>query len=230
MTYAFLPPLAPEPRGRTTERVARILRHAVVELNFLPGEFIDKVALCQRLGVSRFPISEALSQLAAEGLVEILPQRGTRVARIRLSEVREAMMIRRALEAAVAEEAASRLTDAAINRMHTNLAEQQSATENNDRLAFHRLDVAFHEELVGDLGLARVGAAIDGSRAIIDRMRRLLASPRRLAATLGEHQALLDAIAARDSRAARAAMEGHLDAVRSELERFHADHPDAFDD
>ncbi len=230
MSYAFLPPLEPEPRGRTTERVARILRRAVVEMNFLPGEFIDKMALCQRLGVSRFPISEALSQLAAEGLVEILPQRGTRVARVRLSEVREAMMIRRALEAAVAEEAAARLSGGAIERMRSNLAHQQAAAENNDRLDFHRLDVAFHEELVGDLGLSRVGAAIDGSRAVIDRMRRLLASPRRLAATLGEHRALLDAISARDAVTARDAMENHLDAVRSELERFHADHPDAFDE
>ncbi|MFC5085792.1 GntR family transcriptional regulator [Microvirga arabica] len=45
-------------------------------------------AVCLALGVSRFPVSEALARLATEGLVEILPQRGTRAARIRLPEIR----------------------------------------------------------------------------------------------------------------------------------------------
>src|SRR3712207_3626934 len=95
--YAFLAPFEREQRGQTTERVERALRAAIVGLDFAPGEFIDKGAVCDRLGVSRFPVSEALARLAAEGLAEVLPQRGTRAARIRLSEVREAMMIRRAL-------------------------------------------------------------------------------------------------------------------------------------
>ena len=92
-----------------------MLRAAIVGLDFAPGEFIDKGAVCERLRVSRFPVSEALGRLAAEGLVEVLPQRGTRAARIRLGEVREAMMIRRALEAMVAETAARHLPDDALD-------------------------------------------------------------------------------------------------------------------
>src|SRR3712207_4818425 len=100
--YAFLAALEREQRGQTTESVERALRGAIVSRDFSPGEFIDKGAVCERLKVSRFPVSEALGRLAADGLVEVLPQRGTRAARIRLAEVREAMMIRRALEAMVA--------------------------------------------------------------------------------------------------------------------------------
>src|SRR3982750_2666552 len=96
--YAFLPTLARQARGGTVQRVQDVIRDAIVRLELSPGAIIDKVALCARLGVSRFPVSEALGRLATEGFVEVLPQRGTRVARIDLSDCRQAMFIRRALE------------------------------------------------------------------------------------------------------------------------------------
>src|SRR5437868_13891760 len=97
--YAFLPTLARQGRGGTVQRVQDVIRDAIVRLALPPGAEIDKAALCARLGVSRFPVSEALGRLADEGFVEILPQRGTRVARIDLARCREAMFMRRALEA-----------------------------------------------------------------------------------------------------------------------------------
>jgi GntR family transcriptional regulator, rspAB operon transcriptional repressor len=227
-TYGFLAPLERSRRGRTTERVERALRDAIVALDFAPGAFIDKQTVCDRLGVSRFPVSEALGRLAAEGLVEILPQRGTRAARIRLAEVIEAMLIRRALETMVAEMAARHLPAEALARLGANLDAQEKAVARGDRPGFHALDLAFHEILVGGLGLARVAATIESSRANVDRVRRLLSSPRRHAVTLAEHRALLDAIAARDPAAARRAMEAHLDAVLEELERFSAENGEVF--
>jgi DNA-binding GntR family transcriptional regulator len=227
-TYGLLAPLERSRRGRTTERVERALRDAIVALDFAPGAFIDKQTVCDRLGVSRFPVSEALGRLAAEGLVEILPQRGTRAARIRLAEVIEAMLIRRALETMVAEMAARHLPAEALARLGANLDAQEKAVARGDRPGFHALDLAFHEILVGGLGLARVAATIESSRANVDRVRRLLSSPRRHAVTLAEHRALLDAIAARDPAAARRAMEAHLDAVLEELERFSAENGEVF--
>src|SRR5256885_17010762 len=96
--YAFLPTLTRQGRGGTVQRVQDVIRDAIVRLELPPGAIIDKAALCARLGVSRFPVSEALGRLAAEGFVEVLPQRGTRVARIDLADCRQAMFIRRALE------------------------------------------------------------------------------------------------------------------------------------
>jgi DNA-binding GntR family transcriptional regulator len=228
VAYAFLAPFEREQRGHTTERVERALRSAIVDLDFAPGEFIDKSAVCERLGVSRFPVSEAFGRLAAEGLVEILPQRGTRAARIRLAEVREAMMIRRALEAMVAETAAHRLTGDVLEALKSNLGEQARAVAEDDRARFHALDLAFHETLVLGLGLPRVAAVIEASRANIDRVRRLLSSPRRHTVTLAEHEALVAAVASRDCAAARQAMEAHLDAVAKELDELAERQPDIF--
>jgi DNA-binding GntR family transcriptional regulator len=75
--YHFLEPLATPSRGNVTAFVTDLLRQSIVTLQLKPGEVIDKTALCDRLGVSRFPVSEALARLQAEGLVDILPQRGT---------------------------------------------------------------------------------------------------------------------------------------------------------
>lgn len=227
-SYHFLSPFERGPRGDTTERVEKILRAAIVRLDFAPGEFIDKSLVCMQLGVSRFPVSEALTRLATEGLVEILPQRGTRAALIKLEEVTEAMLIRRALEAVVAETAARRLPPNAVGELRCNLEKQESAVAEHDRLAFHALDMAFHEILVDSLGLFRIGAVIEASRANVDRVRRLLSSPKRHTVTLAEHRVILNAIESHDAVRARAAMEIHLDAVVDELERFSAKHPDVF--
>jgi DNA-binding GntR family transcriptional regulator len=227
--YAFLAPFPRGPRGETTAKVERALRAAIVGLDFQPGEFIDKAQVCQRLRVSRFPVSEALGRLAAEGLVEILPQRGTRAARIRLPEIVESMMIRRALEAMVAETAAVRLPREVLAQLQANIAAQEEAVARRDRPGFYDLDLTFHELLVEGLGLSRIRAVIEASRSNVDRVRRLLSSPRRHAVTLAEHQALLAAIWARDPKAARRAMEDHLDAVMQELQRFSASHPEVFE-
>src|SRR5665647_2958163 len=81
-TYDFLPALNRDKRGGAVQHVQDAVRDAIVRLDLAPGVFIDKAALCERLGVSRFPVSEALGRLADEGFIEILPQHGTRVTRI----------------------------------------------------------------------------------------------------------------------------------------------------
>jgi GntR family transcriptional regulator, rspAB operon transcriptional repressor len=226
--YGFLPLLERGPRRNTTEQVKRTLRSAIVALDFAPGEFLDKGLICARLGVSKFPVSEALARLATEGLVEILPQRGTRAACMRLSDIKESMLIRRALEAMVAEAAAQRLPALALAAIRKNLQAQEDAVARGDRAGFHTLDLAFHATLVDSLELPRVAAVIEASQASIDRVRRLLSSPRDHAVTLAEHRDLLKALEAHDAVAARQAIGAHLEAVMEELEHFSAERPDVF--
>jgi len=97
--YPFLSAPASPTRGNVTVYVTDTLRSAIVTLALKPGEVVDKGAICERLGVSRFPVSEALARLQAEGLVDILPQRGSTVSLVRIADVLEYMLIRKALEA-----------------------------------------------------------------------------------------------------------------------------------
>jgi GntR family transcriptional regulator, rspAB operon transcriptional repressor len=98
VTYEFLSPGRGVAPGGATARVHAALREAIVQLDFRPGEFLDKQAIAARMGVSRFPVGEAMNRLAAEGLVDIVPQSGSRVALIKISDARENMFFRRALE------------------------------------------------------------------------------------------------------------------------------------
>lgn len=226
--YGFLPPLARRGRGGTVQRTQDLVRDAIVQLELRPGTFIDKAALCARLGVSRFPVSEALGRLAAEGFVEVLPQRGTRVARIDLADCRQSMFIRRSLEVAAVETLAPRADATILTELESNLRAARAAMTKNDRERFHALDLAFHELLLDRLAYERVRVAVEAARANLDRMRLFMSYPQRRASTYAEHRAIVDALKKRDARAAAGAMGAHLDAVMAELEAVASEHPDAF--
>lgn len=225
--YAFLPPLPRQARGGTVQRVLDVIRDAIVRLELPPGSVIDKAALCARLGVSRFPVSEALGRLAAEGLVEVLPQRGTRVARIDLSDCRQAMFIRRALEIETARAVAPRADARLLAALERNLREQEGALGADYSNRFHQLDLEMHELLLGFLGYERVKHSVEAARASLDRARLFMCTPARQASTSEEHRAIVAALKKRDPDAAAAAMEAHLDAVMAELLSVAERNPDA---
>src|SRR6478752_10034668 len=123
--YNFLPPLHRDKRGGTVQNIQDIIRDAIVRLDLAPGVFIDKKALCEQLGTSRFPVSEALGRLADEGFVEVLPQHGTRVTRIDLADCAEAMFIRRALESECLRRIVPRVDGTFIDALNRNMMDQQ---------------------------------------------------------------------------------------------------------
>ena len=229
LPYAFLPALPRQGRGGTTQRVHDIVREAIIALSFTPGEFIRKDAICRRLGVSRFPVSEALGQLAAEGFVEVLPQRGTRVTRLDILSCRQAMFIRQALEGeamrAVAPGGDARL----IARLDECLRQQKLAVEQADGARFFQHDLAFHEILLSPLGYERVNAVVEAARGSLDRTRLfLLRTPERQARSFSEHAAIVEALRARDPDAAQHAMKRHLDKSMAEIEMRAAENPEVF--
>lgn len=225
--YAFLPTLARQGRGGTVQRVQEVIRDAIVRLDLPPGSAIDKAALCARLGVSRFPVSEALGRLAAEGFVEVLPQRGTRVARIDLADCRQAMFIRRALEVEAVRAIAPSADAALLSALDRNLREQEGALGADYSSRFHKLDLELHELLLNFLGYDRVRHAVEAARGSLDRARLFMCTPQRQLSTLDEHKGIVAALKKRDVDAAVAAMERHLDAVMAELLDVAERNPDA---
>jgi DNA-binding GntR family transcriptional regulator len=203
------------------------LKEAILAGKVEPGAFIDKSALCERLGVSRFPVSAAVSRLAFENLVVIEPQHGSFVARISAADVRERMFIRRALETEIAAEAARRLPREGLEALEDNLARARKAVEAGDRVSFYAQDVAFHQALTTHLGLRRSAEILDSVRAHLERVRRMLMlPPGRIRQTLAEHSAIVAAIAAGDVESARVAMERHLTETTGQFETFARERPE----
>jgi DNA-binding GntR family transcriptional regulator len=228
--YKFLANVAPPERGSVTASVTAELRRAIVTLELKPGEVLDKGLICERLGVSRFPVSEALARLQAEGLVDILPQRGSMVSRVRIADVVEYMLIRKALESEAIRVLVARHPPGIGAELEASLADQLEAARRGDRETFHRHDLEFHEILFEAMRFGRIRAVIDSARANLDRARRLILDPRRLTTTQAEHRAIADGIVAGDAERAVAAMRQHIDKVTGELLAFARTAPELFAD
>lgn len=216
--------------GGATDRIVDALRESIVTLEIAPGTPLDKAQLTERFGVSRFPITAAFSRLKEEGLIEVRPQSGSIVSLIRLADVRENMFLRRALESEAVGLLAESATPALCEEIERNLRYQHAAMEAGDRPGFHRLDLEFHDILIRAVGYPRVRATVEHARLALDRVRRLLMTPRRHLTSYLEHVWVFDAIRDGDAPRARDAMSAHINSVMSELEAFSITNPDVFAD
>lgn len=228
--YEFLTPPAAPTRGNVTVLVTDTLRNAIVTLSLKPGETLDKNAICERLGVSRFPVSEALARLQGEGLVDILPQRGSIVSLVRIADVLEYMLIRKSLEAEAVRVVAGNHNDELIDALNHNIGYQRTAASMEDQQGFHQRDIEFHDIIFAHMSFSKVRQVIDSTRSNLDRARRLILTPRRLETSLSEHEAILAGIVAGDSTRAAAAMRVHIDRVMAELIDFARANPTLFAD
>ena len=219
----------PHRRESKARQIHAALKQAIVTGELPPDTALDKNQLGARFGVSRLPVTTAIERLAFEHLVIVEPQRGSYVARIRIGDVKQWMLVRRVLETELAGLCAAELAATAIERISRNLAYQRTAMENGDLDRFYELDVEFHGLLSEGLALHRIGDILESVRPHVDRVRRmLLPEPGRMPGTYGEHQTIFAAIARRDPVAAADAMRRHLDRVLSELELFAERHPGFF--
>ncbi|WP_090528596.1 GntR family transcriptional regulator [Paraburkholderia sartisoli] len=227
--YGALQKIRSGERGSLTDAVEETLREAIVKLVLEPGMMIDKLAICERMGVSRFPVSAALARLAHAGLVEVLPQRGTRVKPISLEDIRQHLFIRSALEVETVRTVALMHDPATLEALALNLDQQREAVTSGQRLRFYGLDLAFHEILFDSINQPRVKEIVAVSRNALDRARRLVASPERLVHTLEEHECIFRAIRNGHADMAANAMHEHLDQVVDELHRSASERSDLFE-
>lgn len=212
-------------------RIRSALRTQIVGMELAPGEPISEKALCEQFAVSRTPVREALLSLADEHLIEIRPQIGTFVARISLPAIRDAMVIRRALERVSAREAAARAGAADAKQLFAILDEQERHTGRNGFFRFHAADEALHQAIAEIAGHPNIWRVIRQEKAQVDRGRLLvLPQLRRRKLVVEQHRLIVDAIAAHDPDAAEAAMEAHLKDVLPSFARIRIEYPDYFDD
>jgi DNA-binding GntR family transcriptional regulator len=203
-----------------TERVYAVLRRRIRELALPPGAPLRKEEIALELGVSRAPVSEAISRLAEEGLIDVFPQHGSFVALIRAADVRESLFVRTALEAEAMRRLAQIADAALLARLDANLAAQAKALRAGNLEAFYDLDEALHAAIFAAVEAPRALRLLDAARVPLDRVRRLaLPEPGRPEQTLAEHRALVEAIRSGDGEYAAAAMRAHLAMVGRAIER-----------
>ena len=144
---------------------------------------------------------------------------GTFVSRIPLNTLEEAMLVRGALEVAIIEKAAERMTPEGIHKLNVVLERQAQCVRESNRRGFFRTDEAFHATLAELSGYPGVWQIILEVKTQIDRYRLLtLPLEGRMTEVLAEHRAVIDALASNDPKRAVRAMREHLDHVLPVLE------------
>ena len=215
--------------GSLAQKTYLSLKHAILSLGVRPGAILRKPEICDSLGVSRSPVSEALARLAVEGLVEVVPQAGTFVARFSMEEIREGAFLREALELAAVERVATTITEDQLVLLRRNLRVQAALIEDDDFAGFYQMDAEMHELMLGFTGFKRLAALAETSWVHVNRARQLiLPAPGRVQATLIEHHAILAALEARDPVRARDATRHHLGQLITFLEPLVHERPELF--
>jgi DNA-binding GntR family transcriptional regulator len=182
------------------------------------GTFINEQQIATEVGVSRTPVREALLMLAAEDLVQLLPNRGAFVAPVRAREIGEVMQARGLIERWAA---ATCLADGhpPVAEMTAVLDRQRAIAADGDAREFIDLDRQFHELLVAAAGnsvLARLYEMLR-DRHVLLGVVALQRSGGRRQDVLQEHQAIVDALAAGGRAGAEAAITRHLDTTSDVL-------------
>jgi DNA-binding GntR family transcriptional regulator len=209
--------------------VYRVLRQEIVCLQRKPGEPIVEKDIAVAQSVSRTPVREALLRLAAEGLVDTIPKSGTKVARIPLTKLPEAIVVRKALEQVTAGAAAKRARRSDVTSLRAVLERQREADAAGNRMEFHRADEAFHAAIAAVSGYPGIWALVQNVKTQIDRFRLLtLPQPGRMARVIAEHAAVVSAISQHDAQRAIAAMGSHLDQLQISMEDIRRMNPDFF--
>ncbi len=215
------PDLAPAPvpaavraagDGRTLAgSAAGSLRERIIQGEFPPGTRLNERALCDLLGVSRTPLREAFRLLAAEGLVQIEPNRGAQVVALSEANIREAFEVIGGLEAMSCRFACERATDVEIAEIRALTYEMMASHARHDLPTYFRVNREIHERISLAAHNSLLKQLYDAQNARIQNLRFVSNENRqKWDLAMREHIEMAEALAARDADRLAAIMRQHL--------------------
>lgn len=208
-TAAVSPVLVKDP-----DIVTELLRAAIIAGDFVPNQRMVESDLGQQFNASRSAVRAALQDLANQGLIERIQNRGARVRAISLEEAIEITEVRAAVEGLCAAKAAELITDADIVSLHSIRSAMIASVDAGDVFAYSQANQQLHSKV---RELSRQKSAQD----ILERLRgqlvrhqfKLALHPGRISVSLPEHLAIIDAVCAGNPVDAESAMRAHLRSV-----------------
>jgi DNA-binding GntR family transcriptional regulator len=226
---ATLRAAATNSRGGVARDAYESIRTAILDCTFPPGMALSEQSVSDELQVSRAPVREAFRQLAVEGLLEAMPQRGTFVARLNREKIADSIFVREAIEC----KAASLAAGAPLARkkeLVKILQRQASASKRGDYATHLGADEDFHRCILELAGHPHAWSALRLARTGMNRIRHLAiptVGSHRIA--VDHHKVIVDAIVAGDAKAAREAMRVHIHSPMTFLDAIQQRYPEYFE-
>jgi DNA-binding GntR family transcriptional regulator len=187
------------------------LREAIVDGTLAPGEVLHDGELCDWLALSRTPVRAALMRLSDDGLIEMAPQRYTRVTPLDRRDVREMFPVLAAVHGLATEMAVPRLGPAEHERLRRENAAFVAALAERDAAAAYSADERFHAAFVRAAGNREIVRSLDRLTCRLARLERLVTRALPGRRSVAQHEAIVDRAASGDARgAASAARENWL--------------------
>jgi GntR family transcriptional regulator, rspAB operon transcriptional repressor len=218
-------------RAALAEQVHARLRSDIVHARLHPGEAVSENSLAALLGVSRTPVREAVQRLVREGLVHVLPQRGSYVALLSMQRIKEAIFVREAVETQVVRRIVEAPPDPQGLQALEDCIEHQAATlRAQDLEGTMQADDAFHHKLLDLCGMSGIWSVIGQARDMHRRVRAI-AVPELQSGdqALADHRAIVHALRLRDAAMAEQCVAAHLRRNALLMRRIANLHPDYFE-
>lgn len=197
-------------RETARDYAMRMLKRNIASLELVPGSMLSENELSAQMGLSRTPIREALIELSKIRIVEILPQRGSRIALIDWSLVEESRFLRLVLERAVIELACEMAPTLDFSVAEANVKLQHFYIENQLPEKLMELDHDFHREFFRLTNRLQTYQLMESMALHFDRVRSLSLATVQETEIVHDHDALLHAVRAGDKAEASTLMVQHL--------------------
>ena len=199
------------PRAALHEQAAHRLRQMLVENRIPPGAKLNERELSEVLNVSRTPLREAIKMLAAEGLVELLPNRGAIAVELTEADVLNTFEVMAGLEAQSGELAALRVTDDELQEIKAMHYDMLAAYTRRDLPAYYRLNSAIHSAINTAAKNPVLTATYKQVNTRLQALRfRSNQDGDKWKAAVKEHEQMINALSARDPVAMRTVLMSHL--------------------
>jgi len=206
-------PAMTRPKGRTVDYIVKDMAEAIRSGRLALGQRLIEADMVRDLGVSRGSLREAFNRLSADGLIDIIPNRGAIVRRLTRKEVADRFAIRVQLEGLAASLAAQRAIESDVRDRLISLLQAQESAETHAIAAYRRENYAIHGTI----------AEMSGNGQLLPMIRQLWlpASMTDLRGSLDEsfyrksandHRRIIEAILSGDPSSAEAEMRAHLEA------------------
>lgn len=207
-TGASLPRLA---RPRLHDTVVGHLRQCIVEGVLAPGTKLNERELCETLGISRTPLREAFKVLAAEGLIDLSPNRGASISRMSESEVRENFELMSGLEAFSGELACERITPAELAQIKALHYAMLVCRTHKDLPGYYSRNQEIHDRINEAARNSALRQAYQSTNRRLQAMRfRSNQQSEKWDQAIDDHEAMIEALEARDGKKLAAVLKRHL--------------------
>jgi GntR family transcriptional regulator, rspAB operon transcriptional repressor len=207
-------------RGGASGQIVAVLRKAIVNGDLAPGVALNETDVAENFSVSRTPVREAFRVLQNEGLLDVVPQKGTFVSRLQRSRLRDALFVREALECAAVRLAARAPQEQRL-LLQRIVDRQRQALLHGDTEASLQADEDLHRTIMELSAHGTAWEIVRQARLHLDRLRRL--ATRELKGSeeaLQHHEQIADAVSRGDAAASEKLLRNHIGQIEGFIDRL----------